>query len=117
LDAWPENFIKGKDKVYLIDWEYSCNYDKLWDVASIGLECEYSKDETELFYNKYFGRKPTEKEIKKMDVLRILMDIYWSMWSLSETSLGEDLYDYSFGRYSRAVANFNALHNDKCHEE
>lgn len=106
LDAWPENFVKGKDQIYLIDWEYSCNYDRLWDVASIGLECEYSKDEEELFYNKYFGREPSEIEIRKMDLFRILMDIYWSIWALSEVSIGvEDLYDYSVGRYNRGISN------------
>lgn len=110
LDAWPENFVKGKDKIYLIDWEYSANYDRLWDVVSIGLECEFSQNEEELFYSKYFGRKPTYKEIKKMDLLRVLMDMYWSMWSLSKVSCGEkDLYDYSYGRYTRGIANFNSL--------
>lgn len=110
LDAWPENFVKGKDKIYLIDWEYSCNYDRLWDVASIGLESEYSKDEEELFFNKYFKRKPSEIETNKMDLFRILMDIYWGIWALSEVSVGvSDLYDYSFGRYKRGLSNFNKL--------
>lgn len=110
LDAWPENFVKGKDKIYLIDWEYSCNYDRLWDVVSIGLECEYSRDEEELFYNKYFKREPSEMEIRKMDLFRILMDIYWSIWALSEVSIGvKDLYDYSLGRYNRGISNFNKL--------
>lgn len=110
LDAWPENFVKGTDKIYLIDWEYSGNYDRLWDVVSIGLECEYSKDEEKLFYNKYFGRKPRKVEIRKMNILRILMDVYWSMWSLAKVSCGEkDLYDYSIGRYNRAISNLNKL--------
>ena len=110
LDAWPENFVKGEDKIYLIDWEYSANYDRLWDVVSISLECEYSKDEEELFFNKYFNGKPTELEIEKMNVLKVLMDIYWSMWSLAKVSCGEsDLYEYSYERYKRGVANFNEI--------
>lgn len=108
LDAWPENFVKSKDKIYLIDWEYSSNYDRLWDVVSIGLECEYPSEEEDLFYHKYFGRKPSSQEILKMDILRILMDLYWSMWSLAKVSCGEkDLYDYSMGRYERAISNLN----------
>lgn len=110
LDAWPENFVKGKDKIHLIDWEYSANYDKLWDVVSISIECEYSRDEEELFYEKYFGRKPSNDEIFKMDILRVLMDIYWSMWSLAKVSCGDtDLYEYSVGRYNRAISNLNKL--------
>ncbi len=110
LDAWPENFVKGKDQIYLIDWEYSSNYDRHWDVVSIALECDYSKAEEELFYHKYFGRKPSNEERLKMDVLRILMDVYWSMWSLAKVSCGEkDLYDYSIDRYKRALANLNTF--------
>ncbi len=106
LDAWPENFVKTKDKIYLIDWEYSSNYDSLWDVVSIGLECEYSRAEEELFYKKYFGRSPSNSERLKMDVLKILMDIYWSMWSLSKVSYGEEeIHEYSLGRYNRGIAN------------
>lgn len=110
LDSWPENFIKGKDKIYLIDWEYSANFDRLWDVVSIGLECEYSENEEELFYIKYFGRKPLDEEIEKMNILRILMDMYWSMWALSKVSCGDkELHDYSIDRYSRGIKNFNVL--------
>lgn len=110
LDAWPENFVKGNDKIYLIDWEYSANYDRLWDVVSIGLECDYSEDEEELFLKKYFKRNPSDEQIEKMDVLRVLMDMYWSMWSLSKVSCGEkELYDYSYERYTRGISNFNKM--------
>lgn len=112
LDAWPENFVKGIERTYLVDWEYSANYDRLWDVVSIGLECEYSKDEEELFLKKYFGRNPLDDEIFRMDILRILMDLYWSMWSLAKVSCGEDdLYDYSLGRYKRAISNLDKFKN------
>lgn len=110
LDAWPENFIKSDDKIYLIDWEFSGNYDKLWDVISISLECDYSDNEEELFFNKYFGRKPLDTEVKKMNILKVLMDMYWSMWALSKVSCGQkDLLDYVNGRYNRGIENFNKL--------
>lgn len=110
LDAWPENFVKGEDKIYLIDWEYSANYDRLWDVASISLECEYSKDKERLFLSKYFNGKTSEKEIEKMNVLKVLMDMYWSMWALSKVSSGDRaLYKYSYKRYKRGVSNFNKI--------
>lgn len=110
LDAWPENFVKGIDQIYLIDWEYSGNYDRLWDLVSIGLECEYSENEAELFYNKYLGRAPSKEEFEKMDILRILMDVYWSMWALSKVSSGEtDLLEYSVDRYNRGLSNRSRL--------
>ncbi len=65
LDAWPENFVKGMDKMYLIDWEYSANYDRLWDVVSISLECDYSPDEEELFFKKILMEDLEKNNLKK----------------------------------------------------
>lgn len=106
LDAWPENFVKSGHRIYLIDWEYSGNYDRLWDVVSIGLECGYSPPEEELFIKKYFDGPPDPGSRRKMDILRILMDIHWSLWALAKVSSGdEDLYDYSRDRYERGKEN------------
>ncbi len=110
LDAWPENFVKSGCRIYLIDWEYSGNYDRLWDVVSIGLECNYTREEEDYFYRKYFGRAPSGLEEEKMDVLRVLMDVYWSMWALAKVSSGDkELYDYSLDRFRRGLGNFARL--------
>lgn len=110
LDAWPENLIRSGDKIYLIDWEYSSNYSKLWDLVSVGLECQYSKGEEELFHEKYFGRPALSDEIIEMDILRILMDIYWSIWTLAKISCGgEGLYEYALSRYKRGLSNLEKL--------
>src|SRR3712207_8778315 len=38
MDPVAENFIKSGERLYLIDWEYSANYDAIWDVVSIIME-------------------------------------------------------------------------------
>lgn len=106
LDAWPENFIKDSQKIYLVDWEYSANYDPTWDVVSISLECDYDAQQEEAFNTLYFGRKLDAMEKEKMDYMRILMDVYWSLWALSKVSCGEtDLLAYAVDRYTRAKKN------------
>lgn len=107
LDALPENFIKsGEDKIYLIDWEYSGNYDKLWDVATISVECEFSQDEEELFFKKYFGKESTTVERKKIKIHKIMQDMCWSMWSAAKVAKGDYyLEDYSADRYNRGKSN------------
>ena len=109
LDALPENFIKsGEDKLYLIDWEYSGNYDNLYDVAAVSLECSYTEDEEELFFKKYFGTNPTEQERRKIDIHKIMQDMYWSMWSAAKVAMGDPyLADYSLDRYNRGKANLS----------
>lgn len=107
LDALPENFIKsGEDKIYLIDWEYSGNYDPLWDVAAVSIECSYTEDEEELFFKKYFGRKADEKEKRRIEIHKIMQDMFWCMWAAAKAAKGDDyLYDYSFDRYNRGKDN------------
>jgi thiamine kinase-like enzyme/choline kinase len=107
LDALPENFIKsGEDKIYLIDWEYSGNYDSLWDIATISVECGYTEDEEELFFRKYFGKEATETERRKIAIHKIMQDMCWSMWSAAKVAKGDDyLAEYSLDRYNRGKAN------------
>lgn len=106
LDALAENFVKsGEDKMYLIDWEYSGNYDKLWDVATISVEFELSEDEEELFFTKYFGKEPSEAERKRILIHKIIQDMCWSMWSAAKVAKGDQyLEDYSLHRYNRGKA-------------
>lgn len=103
LDALPENFIKsGEDKIYLIDWEFSGNYDKLWDVASVCVECEFNEDEQELFFSKYFGREATDAERRRVQIHKIIQDMCWCMWAAAKVAKGDDyLEDYALGRYNR----------------
>lgn len=52
------------------------------------------------------------KDIEKMDLLKVLMDIYWSMWSLAKVSCGEtdgEIYKYSYERFNREIENFNKI--------
>ena len=110
LDTLPENFIKsGENKLYLIDWEYSGNYDHLYDVAAVSLECSYSEDEEELFLRKYFGTHPSERERRKIEIHKIMQDMYWSMWSAAKVAMGDPyLADYSLDRYNRGKTNLFA---------
>ncbi|MEH7250381.1 NTP transferase domain-containing protein [Neobacillus niacini] len=109
LDTLPENFIKsGENKLYLIDWEYSGNYDYLYDVAAVSLECAYSEDEEELFFKKYFGTNPSTEERKKIEIHKIMQDMFWSMWSAAKVALGDPyLADYSLDRYNRGKTNLS----------
>lgn len=107
LDALAENFIKsGDEKIYLIDWEFSGNYDNLWDVATIIVECGYDENEEELFLKKYFGREPFEEERKRIKIHRIMQDMCWSMWAAAKVAKGDDyLEDYAFDRFQRGKVN------------
>jgi thiamine kinase-like enzyme len=109
LDTLPENFIKsGEKRLYLIDWEYSGKYDKLWYVATIGVECSYKEQVEELFLRKYFDSEPVEPERRRIKIQKIMQDMCWSMWATSKVAKGdENLSDYTFERFTQGKANLS----------
>lgn len=75
-DSQPSNFIVGKDKVYVVDFEFSGNNDPYYDIACFGnINFEYALKLLDV----YLGRKATEKELKRLYYNRILQALQWSL--------------------------------------
>lgn len=105
-DTVPENFIKGKDKLYLIDWEYSGTNDPMWDLAAHIIECDFDEEEEELFLQKYFKTDSVEEKYKKKILIyKICQDFLWSIWTNIKEAKGDDFGSYGIDRYNRAKEN------------
>ena len=48
-DPLCENWVMGKDKLYLIDWEYAGMNDALWDLADVSIEANYTEEQDDLY--------------------------------------------------------------------
>ena len=106
-DTVPENFIKDNNgRIYLIDWEYSGSNDPMWDLAAHILECGFSKDEEELFLQKYFEKDNVEEKYKqKILIYKICQDFLWSIWTIVKEAKGDDFGSYGLDRYNRSKEN------------
>src|SRR5699024_115602 len=94
-DTVPENFIKGKDNMYLIDWEYSGANDPMWDLAAHIIECDFDEDEEELFLQKYYNTDYIEGKYKrKILIYKICQDFLWSIWTNIKEAKGDDFGSY-----------------------
>lgn len=103
-DLVAENLIKDEQgKLYLVDWEYAGYNDPMWDLASHLLECEFTRDEEELFLQYYFGTKPGPVEEEKILIFKICQDILWSAWTVLKENQGEDFGSYGTDRLQRAL--------------
>ena len=110
-DALAENFVKGSDRLYLIDWEYSGMNDAMWDLAAYSLECKFSKLDEELFLNIYFNGEPEEKYKKRILIYKICQDIFWSIWSAIKEAQGDDMGSYTIDRYNRGKKNLEVFYS------
>lgn len=105
-DTVPENFVKsGKDKVYLIDWEYGGMNDPMWDIAAHSLECDFSLEDEELFLSYYFNGSVEESYKERILMNKIFQDFLWSIWTKIKESTGSDFGTYGIDRYHRAKKN------------
>ena len=110
-DPLCENFIQGKDRMYLVDWEYAGMNDPMWDIADFFIEAGFSKEEEELFSSFYFEEKPDEALRRRILMNKVFLDFLWSLWGKQRYSCGEDLLEYANERYERAKLNLNLLAN------
>lgn len=73
-DSQPSNFIVSKDKLYIVDFEFSGNNDPYYDIACFGnIEFDYALKLLDV----YLGRKANKEELKRLYYNRILQAIQW----------------------------------------
>ena len=111
-DPLCENFIKGSDRMYLVDWEYAGMNDPMWDLADLFIEAEFTHEEENVFCQYYFESENTLDSIIKHRILinKILLDFLWSLWGRQRCISGEDLLDYADKRYIRAKEKLKQLY-------
>lgn len=112
-DPLCENFVKGKERMYLVDWEYAGMNDPLWDVADIFIEANFTLEEEQSFKDFYFKRESTSEEERRIMMNKVFLDFLWSLWGLQRYSCGEELQEYANERYIRAKLNVQKLHANR----
>lgn len=104
IDLVAENFIKNKDRIYLIDWEYAALNDPMWDLAALFLESDFTLRE-ELEFLSYYREKNTPINIQKINIYKILQDFLWSLWAIYKEENGSNFGSYGTDRYNRMIKN------------
>lgn len=109
-DLVPRNILISDDgDVKFIDWEYSCIFNKYWDLAS--LACEYvdeytpdpasdSMESLEKLITLLYILYP-DVELRDIYLWIAVVDFVWSSWSLAKIVLGDEIEEYLDHRYTR----------------
>jgi len=87
-DTTPSNFlIVDENSVFAIDWEYSGNNDKLWDLVYFGIESNLNNDDFKNFLESYF--EDVTPEINTwVAVYRPLVCACISLWAYYQIANG-----------------------------
>lgn len=107
-DPLCENWVVGKDRMYLIDWEYAGMNDGMWDVADVSIEACFTDKEDELILEAYLDRKPDNNDKKHFIASKIYVDFLWTLWAKARVPYdGQPMEDWAVERYARLKNNVN----------
>ncbi len=95
IDFVPSNCLLVKDKVILIDWEYSGEQDPLVDIAMFCISANFTKAKADNFLKLYLERVPTKEEQFRFYTYIATAALMWSLWSEYKTALGEVFEGYT----------------------
>ena len=109
-DPLCENWVRGSERMYLIDWEYAGMNDPMWDLADLSIEADYDVSLDTALLTAYFDRAPSENERLRFEANKIFLDFLWSLWGKTRAPFdGDAMEDYAYGRYSRLKNNLEKI--------
>ena len=103
-DFYSPNFLVRGDEMYLIDWEYSAMSDYASDLGTFICCSDYSVDEARHVIELYFGRTPTDNEMRHCLAYVALAAYYWFVWALYKESTGDPVGEWLYLWYRTAKA-------------
>ena len=92
--------IDKKDKMYLIDWEYSAMSDPAGDIGCFITCSNYSFDEAIDVIKEYFDGNPTDEELRHYIAYLAVSSFYWFLWAINQEIQGKSIGEYLYIWYN-----------------
>lgn len=107
IDSIPDNFLfskdsSGKEKLYLIDWEYSGMHDPHIDIAMFGIIVFYDRKQMDHLIDLYFDNKCSFETRMKIYCYVAACGLLWSNWCEYKSTYGLEFGEYSLRQYRYA---------------
>ena len=80
-DLNPKNIIFNNKEIKIIDWEYAGVNDIFFDLASVCIEFNLTKNQEKILLNNYFNGNSIKKK-KKLDLYKIIYKNLCNLWFL-----------------------------------
>ncbi len=62
--CWPANFIRGDERLWIVDWEYAGMGDRYFDLGNFAVNNELDEADEEALLDAYFGEPPTAARLR-----------------------------------------------------
>jgi thiamine kinase-like enzyme len=107
-DLIAANFLQGKDRLYLLDWEYAGMGDPFVDLGNCAVNFCMDEAGCLTLMESYLGREPSPAEMARLHLLRVLSDLREAMWSYVQvgiSTLDVDFHAYGIKHLERFLKN------------
>lgn len=97
-DIVMQNIIFTKDRVFMIDWEYSTMSDRYLDLASFCAQNILAPGAERMFLKSYFAKSDIQLDYGKLLLFKMSISFMWVYWYLNNIAHNKDL-DYNEFRW------------------
>ena len=107
-DTTPPNFLWANDKMHLIDYEYSGNNRRSYDLAFLSVEARFNNAEDAQWLQAYFGEDIPETERACFHLFKPIIEIWVALWcdlqilNQSKTAKPNEFADMRMARLANA---------------
>jgi thiamine kinase-like enzyme len=108
-DLLADNFLRGQDGLWLVDYEYSGMGDPFFDLGNLSINNGLSEGSQEALLHLTFG-EVTDAHRARLRLMRVMSDFREAMWGVIQQALSTLDIDYvayadkHFDRLSRSMA-------------
>ena len=104
-DLLPNNVLFGRDRMWLLDFEYAGMNDRYFDLANLSVNCAFDVDVDERLLTLYFGNA-TEHHRRRLTLMKVMSEFREGMWAVVQqviSTLETDFVTYADERLANAL--------------
>jgi thiamine kinase-like enzyme len=110
-DLLAGNFLRGSERIWIVDWEYAGMGDRYFDLANFAINNEFSESRHAELLADYFSEEASARRLATLRLMLFMSDYREAMWGVVQTvasDLDFDFKDYAathFERMRKTAAN------------
>ena len=98
-DLLPANFLRDRDRMQLIDWEYAGMGDRWFDLGNFAVNNELDDEQEAQLLEAYFGEPASDQQRATLKLFRFMSDYREAMWGVVQAGVSE--LDFDFREYAQ----------------
>jgi thiamine kinase-like enzyme len=103
-DLLAGNFLRGSERIWIVDWEYAGMGDRYFDLANFAINNELSEQQHQELLADYFSEEADARRIASLRLMLFMSDFREAMWGVVQTvasDLDFDFMDYADTHFTR----------------